>query len=200
MADAGWKREEAYKNMKREAKAAVAKAKNEACKEWYEKMGTEEGERMIYQVAKQRDKSRRDIGEVNIIKYQIGEMLTGEIKIKWRWRYFSNVLKVENAREELGEVPAVEGPVQEASRAEVKKAIESIKKGKAAESSGLPIDLIKHLGESGVDMMHAILKRVWKEEEMPEKWKKGEIVPIYKQKVTHYNLGTLEALSCWNMG
>ena len=52
---------------KREAKAAVAKAKNEADKEWYDKMGTEEGERMIYKVAKQRARSRRDIGEVNVI-------------------------------------------------------------------------------------------------------------------------------------
>ena len=63
----------------------------------------------------------------------------------------------------------------------MKKAIESRKKGKAAGCSGLPIDL-KHLGASGVDMMHEILKRVWEEEQMPEEWKKSEIVPIYKQK------------------
>ena len=31
-------------------------------------------------------------------------------------------------------------------------------------------------------MMHEILKRVWEEEQMPEEWKKCEIVPIYKQK------------------
>ena len=30
---------EAYKNMKRKAKAAVANAKNEACKEWYKASG-----------------------------------------------------------------------------------------------------------------------------------------------------------------
>ena len=42
--------------MMREAKPA------EAYKEWYDKMGTEEGERMIYKVAKQRARSRRDIG------------------------------------------------------------------------------------------------------------------------------------------
>ena len=113
-------------------------------------------------------------------------MLTDEVKIKERWReYFSNLLNVENAREQLGEVPAVEGPVQEISREEVKKAIESMKKGKAAGCSGLPIDLIKHLGESGVDMMHELLKRVWEEEQMPEEWKKSEIVPIYNQKWTH---------------
>jgi len=54
--------------MKREAKATVAKHKKEAKKEWYDKMGTEEGERMIYKVAKQRARAKRDIGEVNAIK------------------------------------------------------------------------------------------------------------------------------------
>ena len=127
---------------------------------------------MIYKVAKQRARSRRDITEVNVIKDQIGETLTDEVKIKERWiEYFSNLLNVENAREQLGEVAAVEGLVQEISREEVKKAIESMKKGKAAGCSGLPIDLTKHLGESGVDMMHEILKRVWEEEQMPEEWK-----------------------------
>ena len=73
----------------------------------------------------------------------------------------------------------------EISREVMKNAIERTKKGKAAGCSGLPIDLIKHLGESGVDMMHEILKRVWEEEEMPEEWKKREILAIYKQKGTH---------------
>ena len=78
----------------------MAKAKNEAYKEWYDKMGTEEGERLIYKVAQQRATSRRDIGEVNVIKDQTGDMLTDEVKIKERWReYFSNLLNVENARE-----------------------------------------------------------------------------------------------------
>ena len=63
---------EAYKNMKRETKAAVAKYTNEAYKEWYDKMGTEEGERMIYKVTKQRASSRKEIGEVNVIKDQTG--------------------------------------------------------------------------------------------------------------------------------
>ena len=108
---------EAYKNTKREAKTAVAKAKNEAYNNWYDKMGTEEGQWMIYKVAKQRARPRRDLGEVNVIEDQIGEMLTDEVKIKERWReYFSNLLTVENAREQIGEVPAVEGPVQEISR------------------------------------------------------------------------------------
>ena len=60
-----------------------------------------------------------------------------------------------------------------------------MKKGKATRCSGFLIDLIKHLGESGPDMMHEILKRVWEEEHMPEESEKSEIVPLlYKQKGT----------------
>ena len=72
-------------NTKRESKDAVAKAKNEANIEWYDKTGTEEGERMFYKVAKQRARSRRDIGKVNVITDQIGQILTDEVKIKDRW-------------------------------------------------------------------------------------------------------------------
>ena len=74
---------------------------------------------------------------------------------------------MENPREQLGEVPAVEGPVQEISREEVTKPIERMKKGKAPGCSGLPIDVIKRLWKSGVELMHEILKRVWEEEHMP---------------------------------
>ena len=198
---------EAYKNMKRErerereAKAAVAKDTNEAYKERYDKMGTEEGEGMIYKVAKQMASSRRDIGEVNVIKDQTREMLIDEVKIKERWReYFSNLLNVENAREQLGEVPAVEGPVHEISREEVKNAIKRMKKGKSPGCSGLPIDLIKHIGESRVDMMHDILKRVWEVEQMPEEWKKSEISPIYKQKGDQLECGNLRGIKLLEHG
>ena len=57
-----------------------------------------------------------------MIKNQIGVMLTDEVKIKERWReYFNNLLNMENDSEQFREVPAVEGPVQEISRKEVKK-------------------------------------------------------------------------------
>ena len=88
-------------------------------------------------------------------------MLTDEVRVTERWReYFNNLLNVENAREQLSEVPVVVRPVQEISREEVKKATESTKKGNAAGCSGLPIDLMNHLGESGMDIMQEIPKTV----------------------------------------
>ena len=80
----------------------------------------------------------------------------------------------------------------------MKKAIESMKNGKAAGCSGLPIDLLKHLGESGVDMMHEIMKRVWEEEQMPEEWKKSEIIPIYKQKADPLECGNFRGIGTWD--
>ena len=40
-------------------------------------------------MAKQRARLRRDIGEVNVIKDQIGEMLTDEVNIKEKWESIS---------------------------------------------------------------------------------------------------------------
>ena len=58
-----------------------------------------------------------------------------------------------------------------------------MEKGKAAGCSGVSADLIKILEESGVDTMVDIIGTVLEEEEeMPEDWKRSEIVPIYKQK------------------
>ena len=52
-------------------------------------------------------------------------MLIDEVKVKERRReYFSKLLNVENAREQLGEVPAIEGPFHEISREEMKNALE----------------------------------------------------------------------------
>ena len=70
---------------------------------------------------------------MNAIKDQTVDMITFEVEMKERWReYFNNILNVENVREQLEEVPAVEGPVHKIYREEVKNAIERMKKGKAA--------------------------------------------------------------------
>ena len=113
---------------------------------------------------------------------------------------FSQWTTLENARGQLGEISAVEGPVHEISREEVKDVIERMKKGKTAGCSGLPIYLIKHLGESGVDMMHEIRKRVWEEEQMQEEWKKSEIVPIYKQKGDPLECGNFRGIKLLEHG
>ena len=45
-----------------------------------------------------------------------------------------------------------------------------------------------------------ILKRVWEEEQMPEQWEKGEIVPIYKQKGDPLECGNFRGIKLLEHG
>ena len=95
---------ERYRQAKRKAKRVVAIARRHAYRDWYEKLDTPEGEKIIYRVAKARNEGRKDVGEISIIKDQNGNMLTKEEDIKRRWQeYFSNLLITENEYEELSE-------------------------------------------------------------------------------------------------
>ena len=49
-------------------------------------------------------------------------------------------------------------------------------------------------------MMHEIQKRVWEEEQMPEEWKKSEIVPIYKQKGDPLECGNFRGIKLLEHG
>lgn len=111
------------------AKQAVAKAKEECYKEWYENLGTKEGEETIYRIAKQRTKARADIGEIKVVRDQNGVMLTDNREIKERWReYFNSLLNVENTRETLEETPQVERRIEELTMKETTDALKKMKK------------------------------------------------------------------------
>ena len=73
---------ERHRQAKRKAKRAIAIAKRHAYKDWYEKLDTPEGEKIIYIVAKARNEGRKDVGELSIIKDQNGNMRAkvGDIK------------------------------------------------------------------------------------------------------------------------
>ncbi|XP_047476373.1 uncharacterized protein LOC125030384 [Penaeus chinensis] len=161
----------------------MTKVKEEAWREWYEKMETKEGERMIYKVAKQRAQSRQDVGEVSVIKGKDGVLLTDENKIRRRWReYISNLLNVENECDPLRGCPPVEGPLPDINDKEVGEAIKKIKSGRATGCSGLPVGLLKRLGKEGIQKVSSLLQKVWDEEQMPTEWELSELVNIYKRK------------------
>ena len=172
-----------YKEAKKRAKEAVAIAKEEACKEWYEKLDTKEGEQLIYKITKQRATQRRDISETLVVKDKEGNILTNGEKIKDRWKeYFEMLLNTENEREQLEQGEQCEGPEMMITKQEIKEALKKMKKGKAQGCSGLTVELIKLLEDDGVEMMSELFNKVFEEEKMPSDWQESVIVPIYKQK------------------
>ena len=97
-------------------------AKEEAYEELYTKLDTREGAKIIYKLAKSRDRRSRDISDIAYVKDEHGAILTESGKIKQRWKYFFDKLfNAENPREQLDELPTTEGPVECFSLEEVKK-------------------------------------------------------------------------------
>ncbi|MBN3324175.1 CFDP2 protein, partial [Atractosteus spatula] len=172
-----------YKRLKKVAKRSVARAKERAWKEWYEKLQTKEGEDQIYKIAKHRAKQKKDIIRVAVLKDGEGRVLIKEEQIKQRWlEYFKNLLNVENERENLVEADVVCGPIQEISVKEVTEAIKEMKVGKATGPSGIAAEHFKNLDEEGIQWLMRLLNNIAKEERIPEEWTKSSMVTIYKEK------------------
>ena len=80
--------------------------------------------------------------------------------------------------------------VDEPTEDEVVKVIKKIKNGKTPGKDGLNGELIKYGGHVLHKAIHELIKQIWKNENMPQEWSQGEIIPLYKkgdrQKVENY--------------
>ena len=61
-------------------------AKDEAYEELYTKLDTREGAKIVYKLAKSRDRRGRDISDIAYVKDEDGSNLTQSEKIKGRWK------------------------------------------------------------------------------------------------------------------
>ena len=61
-------------------------AQEEAYEELYTKLDTREGAKIIYKLAKSRDRRRIDISGIAYVKDEHGTVLTESGKIKLRWK------------------------------------------------------------------------------------------------------------------
>ena len=174
---------EIYKDAKKKAKKVVAQSRSKASRPLYEKLGTPEGEQMVYRIAKKRERSRRDIEECSYIKNRNGNILIEDEDIKKRWKdYFEELLNVENDRGMLVEAHPILGPVENINKEEVMEAIQKMKNSKASGPTGVVIEMIKALEEEGIEWVWKLLKTCWKEEGKPSDWEESEMVTLYKQK------------------
>jgi len=88
---------ESYKIAKRAAKRAVSVAKGQAYDDLYQRLGTKEGEKDIYRVARIRERKTRDINQIKCIKDGTDRLLVKDEEIKARWReYFDKLFNGEN--------------------------------------------------------------------------------------------------------
>ena len=87
----------------------------------------------------------------------------------------------------LLEIPAevdreLEEDAPELLRQEIEDAISHLKKGKAPGIDMISAEEITAAGEEGVDALFSLCRKIWRQEEFPEDWKRSIILPIHKKK------------------
>lgn len=116
----------------------MSEAKHKAYDDLYRKLGTREGEKDVYKLARMRERKSRDLDHVRCIKSDDQRVLVKDDEIKERWRGdFQRLLNEDHARGlKLGRVDTSrETRGHTYSRrirvAEVKEALSKMKTGKA---------------------------------------------------------------------
>ncbi|GJN13629.1 hypothetical protein PR202_gb00354 [Eleusine coracana subsp. coracana] len=145
---------EGYKIAKRAAKRAVSVAKGQAYDNLYQRLGTKEGEKDIYQMARIRERKTRDINQIKCIKDGVDRLLVRDEEIKDRWREYFD--KLFNGEEE-GPILELDDSFDDNNRrfvrriqeGEIEEALKRMKSGKAMSPDGIPVKNICHEQASG---------------------------------------------------
>ena len=170
----------AYKTVIKQANREVAKARNKAYEELYEKLETKEGKNEVFKIAKQRNRQSKDVQQVRVIKSKTGEILMEEKKVKQRWKeYFDNLLNHESPRERREtRTEGRERDVEDISGEEVRTWLRKMKKGKAQGPDDIPVEAWIALGNKGVEFLVKFFNRLLRGEKMPDEWRRSVLVPL----------------------
>ena len=172
---------------KKAAKRAVGEARGRAYEDLYQRLGTKEGERDIYKMAKIRERKTRDIGQVKCIKDGAGQLLVKDEEIKHRWReYFDKLFNGENESSTIELNDSFDETsmrfVRHIQESEVKEALKRMKGGKAMGPDCIPIEVWKGLGDIAIVWLTKLFNLIFRANKMPEEWRRSILVPIFKNK------------------
>ncbi|XP_071727503.1 uncharacterized protein [Rutidosis leptorrhynchoides] len=149
--------EERYKEVKREAKKAVARAKDKAYEELYKRLDFKEGANDIFKITKARERRRRDLDNIKFIKDEAGQSIVKEDGIRKRWEeYFSSLfIEGRSERNDERDDTSIEEyqnncPCSMIKEDEVREALRKMGRNKCVGQDQIPIELWRCLGDDGV--------------------------------------------------
>ncbi|KAH1253965.1 Craniofacial development protein 2 [Glycine max] len=135
-----------YKIARNETKKAVSEARAQAFDGLYQALGTRDGERSIYRLAKGRERKTRDLDHVKCVKDEEGKVLVHEKDIKERWKvYFHNLFNdgygYDSSSLDTREEDRNYKYYRRIQKQEVKEALKRMSNGKAVGPDNIPIEV-----------------------------------------------------------
>ena len=180
---------ERYKVVRNEVKRAVRRAKKQADDRWGEKLVEDfsSNKRMFWREVK-RARKGTEVKE-ECVKDESGRVLSNGTEVCDRWKeYFDGLLNVsESGRAEITarsgmNVRVFEKADAEISMSEVQGAIRKMKSGKASGVDGVKAEYLKSGGKVCAEWMVRMLNVCLSSGSVPNEWKIGCIIPLYKGK------------------
>jgi hypothetical protein len=146
---------ERYKVAKKTTKRTMSEARGRMYDGLYQRLGTKEGEKDIYRMAKSRERGRRDIIQIKCIKDETERLLTKDEDIKNRWQEYFDKLFNEDSGSSSIELDISSDDlnrqfVRRIQESEVKDALKRMKEGKAMSPDGIPIEVWRSLGDVAI--------------------------------------------------
>ncbi|KAH1202758.1 Craniofacial development protein 2 [Glycine max] len=172
-----------YKIARNETKKAVSEARAQAFDGLYQALGTRDGERSIYRLAKGRERKTRDLDQVKCVKDEEGKVLVHEKDIKERWKaYFHNLFNdgygYDSSSLDTREEDRNYKYYRRIQKQEVKEALKRMSNGKAVGPDNIPIEVWKTLGDRGLEWLTELFNEIMRSKRMPEEWRRSTGVKL----------------------
>jgi hypothetical protein len=140
----------------------VSVAKSQAYDGLYQRLGTKEGEKDIYRMARIHERKTRDINQIKYIKDRTDQLLIKDEEMKDRWReYFEKLFNGENEGPALGLDDSFDDTnrrfVRRIQEAEIGEALKRMKGDKAMGPDGITIKVWRYLDAKAIVWLTKLL-------------------------------------------
>ena len=149
------------------------KARNDMEADVYTKLDEDAGKKMIYKMARHRNENSKDVKGGTFIKDRNGKLVTNREEVLKVWEgHYSELLN--HVHEKVN--------VIEITDMEVTSGLKGMKKGRAPGWDEMRADMVEEAGKIGARWTKRLLNACMRQCKVPEDWRIGLIVPIWKRK------------------
>lgn len=110
-----------------------------------------------------------------------GETVTDIKEITNVWKDYCGSLFLDPSPEHVEIPSSLQEMEPDILKDEVRAAIKHLKTSKAVGVDEIPIEVIKDMGENGVDLFHSICNLVWTTGQWPKDWSHSIFIPLHKK-------------------